>query len=107
MSAQSELDDLLRNHATLLRHKNHKVYQLPNGRVFTIASTPSDFRAVQNQLSDLRKLLGIRKSINKNPDRKPKPGAPAKPLPLAIETRPRPNKDPFTGLWFPTKGPLP
>lgn len=55
-----EVSRLLKEHrAVLVRTKRHQVYRFPNGRVFTMASTPSDFRAAANQLTDLRRTLGI------------------------------------------------
>lgn len=44
--------------AVLVRHKKHLVYRLPNGRSYTCASTPSDWRAVLNQITQLKRLLG-------------------------------------------------
>jgi hypothetical protein len=51
---------LLKAHgAVLARSKRHRVWQFPDGRVFALASTPSDHRAEANQYADLRKLLGL------------------------------------------------
>lgn len=44
--------------AELLRTTKHHVWRLPNGQKFTAASTPSDWRAEKNQLTDLRHALG-------------------------------------------------
>lgn len=45
--------------ATLKRDRKHRVYELPNGRTFVIASTPSDsHHAEKNALGDLRRALG-------------------------------------------------
>ena len=51
------LDELKRVGAVLVSRKKHQKWRLPNGRVFTMSQTPSDWRAELNQLSDLRKLL--------------------------------------------------
>jgi hypothetical protein len=48
--------------AVLKRSKKHLVYELPNGKSFTIPSTPSDSRADLNAISDLRKVAGIEKA---------------------------------------------
>jgi hypothetical protein len=45
--------------ARLKRTKKHRVYELPNGRTFVVGSTPSDNRAEQNALSDLRAISGV------------------------------------------------
>jgi hypothetical protein len=46
--------------AKLLRQRKHLVYQLPGGRLFVMASTPSDRRAWKNIYAALRALLGLR-----------------------------------------------
>lgn len=51
---------LLREHgAVLVRSNKHEVWRLPNGQKFTRATTPSDYHADDNNLSDLRELLGL------------------------------------------------
>lgn len=45
--------------ATLLRQKKHRVYELPNGSKYTVASTPSDRRAEDNALTELYHAAGI------------------------------------------------
>ena len=45
--------------ATLKRDKKHRVYALPNGSTFVLASTPSDKRAEDNALSDLKAAAGV------------------------------------------------
>jgi len=45
--------------ARLKRDKKHRVYELPNGRNFVVASTPSDARADRNAISDLRAATGV------------------------------------------------
>lgn len=57
---RAEVDRILREHnATLARSKNHEVWKFPDGRIFTRALTPSDYRAENNNLSDLNKMLGL------------------------------------------------
>jgi hypothetical protein len=54
------VDDLLhQDGAVLTRQRKHEVWKLSNGHTFVRSSTPSDYRATLNQLSDLRKALGI------------------------------------------------
>ena len=43
--------------AVLVRESKHRVYRLPNGRALVISKTASDWRAEQNMLRDLRRLL--------------------------------------------------
>jgi hypothetical protein len=45
--------------AVLVRQNKHLVYRLPNGNMFTRNKTPSDHRTPLNELSDLRRALGI------------------------------------------------
>lgn len=45
--------------AVLKRRRKHEVYELPNGKNFVRASTPSDRRADLNSLSDLKRQLGV------------------------------------------------
>lgn len=45
--------------AVLVRHKKHMVYRFPDGRTWTHASTPSCPHSMQNNFSDLRRMLGI------------------------------------------------
>ena len=59
MTAQARLAGMLKDcGAVLLRAKKHVVWKLPNGKSFTCASTPSDYRAEANQISHLRHALG-------------------------------------------------
>lgn len=51
--------DIIALGGKLIRAKNHAVYLLPNGVRYTVALTPSDRRAELNQLSDLRRALGL------------------------------------------------
>jgi hypothetical protein len=51
---------LLKQHgACLVRQNGHGVWRLPDGKMFTTPSTPSDCRAWKNSLSDLRRILGV------------------------------------------------
>ena len=63
MNAAHEVDRLLSEHqAVLVRQNKHLVYRLPNGQNFVMAKTTSDpARAAKNNLTDLRRLLGIRR----------------------------------------------
>jgi hypothetical protein len=75
MDAKKELDKLLKDSgAQLKRSRKHLIWELPDGRKFTHSATPGDMRAYDNALSDLRKLLGIRREVRKNPERRKKPG---------------------------------
>jgi hypothetical protein len=55
--------------ATVARQKKHEVWKLPDGRIWTRSKTPSDSHSDQNNLSDLKKMLGIRDGGRSNPDR--------------------------------------
>ena len=60
MSAKDEVEKLLKAHnAVLLRGKKHKVYQLDTGERFITPSTPSDSLAWDNNLTDLKRILGL------------------------------------------------
>jgi hypothetical protein len=60
MDAIVEIERLLRESgAVLVRQGKHLVYRLPNGSMFTRGKTPSDHRAPLNELSELRRALGI------------------------------------------------
>ena len=60
MNPTAEVDRLLKeNKAALKRHKKHEVWELPNGRTFIRACTPSDCRSGDNELANLRNALGI------------------------------------------------
>jgi hypothetical protein len=73
MNPADEIANLLAaDGAELGRWDKHKVYRLSNGKLFTMAATPSDHRACLNAVSDLRLALGVRRVIYKNPDRRPK-----------------------------------
>lgn len=56
------IERLLRSHGfDLARQKKHKVYKRDDGTTFVTASTPSDRRAEQKQLSTLCRVLGMDK----------------------------------------------
>jgi hypothetical protein len=61
MNAARRVDELLNeNGAVLVRQNKHLVYRLPNGQNFVVAKTSSDReRAAKNNLSDLRRALGV------------------------------------------------
>lgn len=65
MDARSEATRILeQNGAILKRDKKHEVWQLPNGKQFVRASTPSDIRSDQNSLADLKRMLRQNGPIN-------------------------------------------
>lgn len=78
VNPDTEITRLLREHGAILaRTKRHMVYKFPDGRTFTMASTPSDFRAANNQLRDLKHTLGLfgtRGVPGERRDKKCKPG---------------------------------
>jgi hypothetical protein len=43
--------------ATLIRNKNHLVYELSNGKRLVMAKTPSDHRSTLNTITNLKKLV--------------------------------------------------
>jgi hypothetical protein len=64
MNAAMEVTKMLNEHgAVLIRQNKHLVYRLPNGRVFTRVKTPSDHRTPLNELSDLRRALGVERPM--------------------------------------------
>ena len=68
-AAKTQVAALLKQHrATLVRTKRHNVWKFPDGKMFTTAQTPSDIHAEDNQLRDLKRLLGL------NPPDRGKPG---------------------------------
>ena len=70
MNADRELRALLKKRAVFLRSKRHAVYRLDTGDLFTMAVSPSDVNASKAAPSQLRKLLGIKRSpFGKGPDR--------------------------------------
>ena len=60
MKYEAEIQRLLDEHGAVLSRTNrHNVYKFPDGRIFTMSKTPSDYRTAMEQLQDLRKVLGI------------------------------------------------
>jgi hypothetical protein len=49
--------------ATLVRRKKHKVYELANGRMVSISSTPSDGNSVKKAIADVRRQGALPKSV--------------------------------------------
>ena len=75
MSTEDEIRKLLRDHgAVLIRQRKHAIYRFPDGRIFSMSSTPSARSAPFDTLRTLRRMLGIERDVTKNHDRKPKPG---------------------------------
>lgn len=75
MTVTEEIETLLKEYGAVLeRQHKHPVWRLPDGRIFVAASTPGDRRWERNSLSDLRKLLGVKRVTRKNPERKEKKG---------------------------------
>ena len=48
--------------AVLARQRKHVIFRFPNGGIWVLPSTPGDRRAWLNNLSDLRRRLGLRKA---------------------------------------------
>lgn len=71
--------------AKLKRDKKHLVYELPNGRNFVVAKSPSDARGEENALSDLRAVSGVAVLTTDEPKKK----APAE---VRAERRRRPGR---------------
>lgn len=56
----AEIENILREHGAVLhRRKKHKVFRFPDGKVFIQSSTSSDERSAANNLTDLKRLLGL------------------------------------------------
>jgi hypothetical protein len=43
----------------LVRHKKHKVYQLPNGAKITVGNGVENSRSVLNTIRDLKRVSGV------------------------------------------------
>ena len=83
MNEEEEVYQLLKKHGAVLdRQKRHNVWKFPDGRIFTQSRTPSDWRAPLNQLSDLRRMLGVSVPLRGEPG----------------ERRPRRNKHSESGI---------
>ena len=73
-----EILQLIREHGGVLERSNtHNVYRFPDGRIYVLPKSPSDVRALKNNLSALRRFLGVKREIVKNQDRKEKKGVAA------------------------------
>ena len=74
MAAYDDLMALLEEHGMVLdRSRKHQVWKHPDGRSFTMSSTPSDTHAVHQQIRSLRKFLGIaRPKRHRNTERREK-----------------------------------
>ncbi len=95
MNARDQVNEYLREYgAVLQRKRKHEVWKFPDGKVFVRAATPSDSRADDNNLSDLKKLLGLTKTVRTEGERREprnKPGnlsAPRMRLTLAEQLQP-------------------
>lgn len=73
--------------ATLKREKKHLVWELPNGRTFVTAKSPSDHRAEKNALTDLEAISGVavverrKASPEVRAERRQRPGRHGEPSP--------------------------
>jgi hypothetical protein len=77
---RQDVEALIKQHGgKLVRTKRHFVYRFPDGRCFTLAGTPSDMNAELNNMTTLRRFLGVERETNKNPDRRPKVGVKGRP----------------------------
>lgn len=58
MNPQTRLDQLLEDSgAVAVRNNKHTVYRLPGGKMHTSSKTPSDWRSVLNNLSQLKRTI--------------------------------------------------
>lgn len=63
MDARAEVERLLKEYGgILIRHKKHRIWKLPSGKKWTTPSTPSDTCSWQNNLGELRLMLGLKSS---------------------------------------------
>lgn len=60
--------------ATFVRRSKHYIFQLPNGKKLTVAGTPSDRYAVNNQMKEIKQAGGLMEEKKRNPDRQEKHG---------------------------------
>lgn len=73
MKAATKISRLLRECGAVLKRKHkHRVWELPNGRNFVEPKTPSDKRAADNRLSDLKHALGTVKTTATEGERRVK-----------------------------------
>jgi hypothetical protein len=88
MNPEDEVIKLLREHdAVLSRRGKHNVWALPNGKTFTTARSPSDWRAGVNSLHDLRILLGIQDENRGRPGERRQRKIPPPDQPAAVPKR--------------------
>ena len=81
MDAHAEADRLLKESgAVLIRNHKHEVWQLPNGKKFVRAKTPSDKDSARNNLSDLKHALGIQSNGGQVGERREKTVRPKRQL---------------------------
>lgn len=75
LEIRDQLYALIQEHSGVLeRQANHNVWKFPDGRIFVMAKSTGDRRSDQNNLSQLRRMLGAKRESNKNPERREKPG---------------------------------
>lgn len=61
MDARKEVLRLLKEQdAVRVRTNNHPVWKFPSGRIWIVPLTPSDHHSWQNNLADLKRILGIK-----------------------------------------------
>jgi hypothetical protein len=57
-NALAKHDALLRQHKfVLIRHNKHRVYRNPEGKVYVVGNTPSDWRWAMNALKTLKRVI--------------------------------------------------
>jgi len=89
MAPSKQIDQLLEEHAVLVRDKNHLVFRLSDGQTFVRSKTPSDYRSDRNNLAELKTRLGLsgpgRGAPGARREKKVRPHA------GAVRTRPNPS----------------
>jgi len=95
MDSKEEVFRLLKEHkANLIRQRRHRVYRLPDGRIFVTSLTQTNERGWRNCLARLRKLLGaVPANTGAAPNRRKLKASPMKvglpqPDPLTFQTLP-------------------
>lgn len=92
---EKELQELLDQlNAKLVRTGTHRVYRLPNGKMFTTSATASDERATMNQISDLRGLAELPREKRPNAGQR-RPARIRKPHASDGSAMPRKNHLPY------------
>ena len=91
MSPEEEVYRILHEHHAVLKRSNkHNVWQFPNGKTFVTPKSPSDRRSCDNNLADLKKLLGLNITDRGQPGErrvKYRPNIPAAPPTLRLPCR--------------------